>query len=186
MDLGPAVLAIVAFVLGGLFNAIVGVATGEYRARQDQKRVDRRERSDRLRIYWLEEVRRTQDIMSADLLRLSAEAAGDQRLEAALPSDPAGRGAAYELLGDASVAQSFFELETRLFYRKPRSGLSEEDLRAWVVTMAKVGEAFDAQERRVMNDKEPIRIAPEILASITTWRNSFPRPPASGGGLEIG
>lgn len=186
MDLGPVALAIVAFVLGGIFNAIVGVATGEYRARQDQKRLDRRERSDRLRSYWLEEARRTQDKMSADILRLAAQAAGDEGLEAALPSDPAGRGPTYELLGDASIAQTFFELETRLFYRKPGSGLSEDDLHAWVVTMAKVGEAFGEQERLIMNDEEPIRIAPEVLASVTTWRNTFPRPPSGGRGLESG
>jgi hypothetical protein len=186
MDLGSVALAIVAFVLGGLFNGIVGVATGEYRARQDQKRLDRRERSDRLRDYWLEEARRTRGMMSADILRLAAQAAGDQGLEEALPSDPAGRGPTYELLGDVSIAQAFFELETRLFYRKPGSGLSEDDLHAWVVTMARVGEAFDEQERLIMNDEEPRRIAPEVLASVTTWRSDFPRSQSGGSGLENG
>ncbi len=179
MDLGPAALAIVAFVLGGVFNAVVGGAAGEFQARQAEQRRVRREQAQRLREHWLAETERTHNIMSADVLRLAAQARGDARLEASLPSDPAGRGAAYDLIGDVSVARAFFDLEARLFYRKPGAGLSEEDLRSWVSTMGRVGDAFDAQARRIMNDEEPIRIPRDVLETMSTWRTTFPRPPSA-------
>jgi hypothetical protein len=174
MDIGAAILAVVSFVLGGIFNAVVGAATAEYRARQDVKRADERDRHARIRSMHLAEIERTHRIVSADLIRLMAQVSGNEE-KAERAEELAGPGASYEYLGDAQLVRDFFAFESELFYRRSGSEVSAHDYQRWVEVAGRAGRALDKQRKRALMDEPVVLVPQSVMQAIPSWREEFAR-----------
>ena len=128
MDLGAAIIAAVAFALGGVFNAVLGVGTAAYRAREDERRLIQRGRVDRLREYRLGQVRSLNAYIRRRLGQLAYWVAGDDDEAAKWEDDRDAREPTWHLLGSGEVLEAFVEADTRLYSRGHGGGLTLEDV----------------------------------------------------------
>jgi hypothetical protein len=175
MDLGPAILAAVAFALGGVFNAVLGVGTAAYRAREDEKRLIQRGRVDRLREYRLGQVRSLDEYIRRRLGHLAYWVAGDDDEAAKWADDRDAREPAWHLLGSREVLEAFVEVDTRLYSKGHGGGLTLGDVDRLHVVENQVEGAIIRQEEKILLDQEPDRVSQEQVQQVLEkwWATSM-------------
>jgi hypothetical protein len=156
MDLQSAAIAAGAFILGGVFNALVAAATAEYHARQDEGRQARRAREDRLRTERLEELEKVKRAMYSYLIYVSARASGNSVLavRSGYPQkDLLDEFPRYDLLGDEELLRDYFELTHELAEKKSGTGMSRDDLLRWGDVEGRLLRCVMEQRERILNDE---------------------------------
>jgi hypothetical protein len=162
MDFTTAAITAAAFVLGGIFNALVGAAVAEYRARQDERRKWSAERRDRVRAERLAQLDTLKRHAYGEMIYRMALLTGDRRLiegSRVAERDLLDEWPRYDLLGDRELLADYFKLIRDLESRNPGSGFSDADFRSWAAIEGRLLRAVMLQRERILRD-EPTPAVP--------------------------
>jgi hypothetical protein len=166
LDFNTAVVTVAAFVLGGAFNALIATATGEYRARQDERRAIARESREAIRAARVARIDATRDMWARRVMYLGARALGD---EAGMRNSGLGvpdAHGAISVVGDPDVVREAMEVTADFLLRPPKRGMSDEDSRRLYGADRRVTAALNAQEDRALRGEPLLELDTQSYDSI--------------------
>ena len=172
VDLPSVALAVGAFVLGAIFNAVVSEiqakrAEGRMREREaaTEHRAERRAAEDRLRAAIVRDIEETRRYVIARGTHLIARGAGRPTGEFAVGEFP---NADVSLVGDATLMAQDADLLVELMARTPGTPLSMDDLERMGRTHSAMLRALKEQEARALSGAPLKAPDPEDAASYLT------------------
>ncbi len=158
--LDQAIVAVIAFILGGAFNAAVGLVTGDIRDGRTHSRELSRLRAGRAMEERLKDLGATDWEVTRVLARALEMLSGWRGLhDIMLKSYPQPSGGVVDigLLGDASLYERYRRLVDD-FKERQESGLTEEDYKRWRELSTDLTIALVEQREAVLRGETPQRI----------------------------
>jgi hypothetical protein len=161
VDFTTAAVTAAAFVVGGIFQAVVGAAVGEFHARRDESRAASREQRQSIRAARLEALDDTRRMWERKIRVIVARSYGRTDMsDRFFYDDPLLSKGRMSLIGDKLMMVDALEAAA-FFLMRPRGvPLSEEDSHRLFSLDRRVVLAIGAQEERVLRGLPALELSP--------------------------